>query len=173
MNKNIVPILAILLILITGNGCITTSRIALTCDVNEDYLLTIPDSSQTVIVSKNNILADTLHNEVLGILFDRGHTIAVNDTVGKYIYTKGKLLGLATVQRMKIVTVDNMGNSKLSITAEWRPETDGAAVDQAMNLLPINADWQQAKWGINMAGVAFAECVALAKEIKGGEISFE
>lgn len=43
----------------------------------------------------------------------------------------------------------------------------------AMSGIPMQSDWATASWEINRLGMAFAESLAIAKEIKEGTITFE
>ena len=155
------------------SGCISYTRIGGVVGLSEEYLMEIPDSSKNVIVDKENITADSLFKEVRYILYLMDHEVAVEDPVGKYILTRPKVLGLDTEQRMKLIVVDNLGSSRLTISADWRGETDIHSVDQAMTGIPIEKDWDEARWGLNMSGVAFAECVAVGKQIQEGKVSFK
>jgi hypothetical protein len=154
-------------------SCISVSHISTTSGVKEDYLSDIPKEAKVVIIDKNNISADSLYEEVYTVLLSRGHRILKDDKERHYITTEGKDVGQSTLQRMTVVITENENSSKLKITTEWKGGTEASAMATAMSGIPIQSDWALAKWEINRLGIAFAESVAIANEIKGGNISYE
>jgi hypothetical protein len=154
-------------------GCISVSHISTTSGVKEEYLSNVPKGAEVVIVNKNNISADSLYEEVYTILLSRGHRILKDDKERHYITTEGKDVGQSTLQRMTLVITEKENSSQLRITTEWKGGTEASAMATAMSGIPIQSDWSLAKWEINRLGIAFAESVAIANEIKDGKISYE
>lgn len=154
-------------------GCISVSHISVTSGVPMDNLREIPIGSRTVFVDKTNISADKLYEEVYTILLSRGHRILKDDKERLYITTEGKDVGQSTLQRMTIVITEQDSNSQLKITTEWKGGTEASAAASAMSGVAVHSNWAMAKWEINRLGIAFAESVAIAKEIKNGIISFD
>ncbi len=154
-------------------SCVSVSHISSTSGVRAEYLKNIPKGAEVVIVDKNNISADSLYEEVYTILLTRGHRILKDDKNRHYITTEGKDVGQSTLQRMVIVITENENSSKLKITTEWKAGTEASAMASSMSSIPIQSDWSFAKWQIDRLGIAFAESVAIANEIKGGKISYE
>lgn len=154
-------------------SCISISQISTTSGVNEEYLSNIPKGARIVVVDKKNISTDSLYEEVYAILLFRGHRILKDDKEKHYITTDGKDVGQSTLQRMTLITSKKENGSQLKITTEWKGGTEASAAATAISGIHIQADWFLAKWEISRLGIAFAESVSIAKEIKDRIVTYE
>ncbi|MFO8128582.1 MAG: hypothetical protein R6T99_01610 [Bacteroidales bacterium] len=154
-------------------GCIGVSHISQTSGVSIGYLAYIPENAKFVILDKDNISADSLYEEVYVVLLSRGHRIFKDDKERHYITTEGKDLGQSTLQRMTIVVTEKENGSQLKIATEWKGGTQASITATAISGIPVNPDWEVAKWVTGRQGIAFAESVAIVSEIQGGSISYE
>lgn len=159
------------LVLFLLTSCVSMSHITETSGLNEDFLKEIPKEAKVVIIQKN-ISADKLYDEVYTILLSRNHRIAKDNNETHYITTEGKDVGLDTFQRMNIFITESGGMSIMKITAEWKPTVKTTDIVSAM-AGRSNKSWIVAKWSTDRHGIAFAESVAIAKEIRDGYISYE
>lgn len=166
-------LLAFVLLFSLMQACISVSQISATSGLEEEYLRNIPQYARIVYVEKNNITPDDLYEEVYTILLLRGHRILKDDKARHYITTEGKDIGQSTLQRMTLVVIEEENGSKVKISTEWKGGTEANATATAISGMPVESDWGMARWESSRLGIAFAESVAIAKEIKNGEISFE
>lgn len=164
----LIPLLAI-----TMTGCISVATISTTSGLNSGNLSGIPADSEIVIVEKENSTADVLFEEVITILLSKGHRIDRDDKKRYYITTEEKNVGKSTLQRMTLVIHETDNKAVLRITTEWKEVTEAIVMLSATFGVTAQSQWSGAKWKINRLGIAFAESVAIASEIKNGVISYE
>lgn len=96
-----------------------------------------------------------------------------DDKQRHYITAEGKDIGTSTTQRMTIVVTQKDNNSQVKIASEWKAGTVATITAIAASGIPFTTDWMTTKWEIDRLGVAFAECVKIASQIKNGNISYE
>ena len=154
-------------------GCLSVSHISATSGVKEDSLTNIPKGAKVVIVEKKNVSADSLYEELVTILLSRGHRLFKDDKERHYLTTEGKDVGQSTLQRMTVVVTGKENSSQLKITTEWKAGAEASMMATAMSGIPMQSEWAIAMWGISRLGIAFAESVAIANEIKNGHIFYE
>lgn len=169
-NKVLFVIVTVITFMMTS--CIGVSHISTTSGVDEESLNSVPVGARTILVEKN-VTADILYEEVFNILLSRGHRIMKDDKERHYITTEGKDVGQSTLQRMTLLIIENGNSSQLKITTEWKGGTDASMMASSMSGIAIQSDWAIATWEINRLGIAFAESIAIAKEIKNGNIKYE
>lgn len=170
--RNAILIFMIIIILLLS-GCIGISTISKTSGINIGQLNSIPAKSKIVLVSKANTSADSLYDELFSILLSRSHRIYKDDKTRHYITTEGKDVGESTLQRMTIVITETESSSRAKITTEWKAGADAAALGSAISGIAYQAGWAQVYWEASRLGIAFAESVAIAIEIKEGKVSYE
>lgn len=153
-------------------GCISTSHIATTSGVKESQLKDIPKGAKDVIIEKD-VSADELYEAIYSALLLRGHRISKEDKGRHYITTEGKDIGESTLQRSTIAITEENGIAKATIRTEWKAGTEAAMGASMFAGVAVFADWTQAKWESGRPGIAFAESVSVANEVKDGRISFK
>ncbi|HBG42052.1 MAG TPA: hypothetical protein DDW85_11690 [Porphyromonadaceae bacterium] len=164
--------LSIALYAISMLGCISTSHIAQTSGLSELKLKSIPDGAKEVIIIKN-IPADDLYEEIMYTLITRGHRISKGDKEMKYVVTEGKDVGQSTLQRLTAFVTEKEGVSTAVIKSEWKAGTEASMGASMFAGFGISVDWAKAEWKTGRPGIAFAESVAIANEIKDSEVTFK
>lgn len=154
-------------------SCIAISNISTISGVPEASLQNIPKGANIIIIDVPGSSIDDLYEEVISILLSRGHRISKEDKERHYINTEGKDVGQSTLQRMTLVFTEVESKSRLKITTEWKGGTEATTMATAMSGIPIQSDWAAARWEIDRRGIAFAESVAIAKEISNEIITYE
>lgn len=154
-------------------SCMGVSHISSSSGLEENSLSQIPKGTKIIYVEKDNALINEYYEEILNILMSRGHRIMKEDKERHYVTTEGKDVGQSTLQRMTLFITKNNNNCILKITTEWKAGTEATIMATAMSGIPMQSDWATASWEINRLGMAFAESLAIAKEIKEGTITFE
>lgn len=149
-------------------SCLSMSHITTTSGLDESSLKDIPKEAKVVVVQKN-IPVDKLYEEVYTVLLTRNHRIAKDDKKRHYITTEGKDVGQDTYQRVIVAIIEKGNTSTMRITTEWKASSNMAQIAG----MTLSQDWATAKWEVSRLGLAFAESVAIAREIKGGRISYE
>jgi len=169
--KSIIYLPVITLFVMTS--CMGVSHISSSSGLDESSLNQIPKGTKIIYVEKNNALIDEYYEDILNVLMSRGHRIMKEDKERHYVTTEGKDIGQSTLQRMTLFITQNKNNCILKITTEWKAGTEATAMATAMSGIPMQSDWAIATWEISRLGMAFAESLAIAKEIKEGIITFE
>ncbi len=169
MKKYIIILLISVLIPFILNSCVSIPAISKTSGVNQSYLNKLPKGVQYVFIEKETPM-DELHGEIVNELINRGHRIQVNDTDLKYITTEGTDVGQSTLQRMVIKTTSEGNLSTSKIITEWMPGTSATTGASAASGIDINPQWAKAKWEVSRLGIAFAESLAIGKEIPDARV---
>jgi hypothetical protein len=173
MNKKTSLISLPIIILLVITGCMGVSHISTSSGIDTGSLNQIPKGSKVIFAEKKDISINDYYEEVLKILMLRGHRILKEDKQRYYITTEGKDVGQSTLQRMTLFITSENNSCILKINTEWKGGTEAAAMATAMSGIPVHSDWAIASWEINRLGMAFAESLAIAKEINNAEIFFE
>lgn len=163
------PIIALFVI----TGCLGVSQISASSGLGEGSLKGIPTGAKIIYVEKKNASINEYYEEVLSILMSRGHRIMKEDKERHYITTEGRDIGQSTLQRMTLFITEKNNSCILKITTEWKAGAEATAMASAMGGVSMQSEWATASWEINRLGMAFAESLAVAKEIKDGIITYE
>jgi hypothetical protein len=173
MNKNLSLIGLPIIILFVMTSCLGISLISSSSGLDEGSLNKIPTGVKIIYVEKKNASISEYYEDVISILMSRGHRIMKEDKERHYVTTEGRDIGQSTLQRMTLFITEKNNSCILKITTEWKAGTEATAMASAMGGIPMQSEWSTASWEINRLGMAFAESLAIAKEIKEGIITYE
>jgi len=154
-------------------ACISTLTISNTSGLSQEEIDQIPKGASKVIVKMHGVTPDALYNDIYAALIKRGHRVMKSDKEHHYITTEGKDIGESTMQRMTIVITNESDYCQAIITSEWKAGSQSATTASMIAGMPITNEWGRVVFEVNRMGIAFAECVAVAREIPGAIISYD
>jgi len=154
-------------------SCASNQTLSDTSGLPIEVIENIPLGAKSILINKDNVSADSLYEEIYFALLKRNHRIFKDDKQRHYLTTEGKDVGQSTLQRMTIFINEKENGSEGKITVEWKPGMEATTFASGMSGLQVNSDWGQAYYAIDRLGIAFAEGVAVAREVNNGVITYE
>jgi len=170
-KKSVLVVITLLVFLMAGCHC--TSEVAKTSDPKTDYLKKIPHLANRIYVTKPDVTADNLCDELLNILATRNHMTVVVDKEKHSIITETKDVGHSTLQRMRFDIRDNGNGAQIMITTEWRSGSKAVGFAFPVAGFSLQENWAPTQWEKNRLGLAFAESAAVANDFKNSNVTYD
>ena len=153
-------------------GCQSTSKISGSADLKADYLKNIPHLANRIYITKHNMSADKMCDELKNILISRDHMTVIFDKERRVITTETKDLGYSTLQRMTFTIKEKGADSQVSIITEWKSGSKAKGFVFPVAAYALQSNWAPVQWEKNRLGIAFTESAAIANEIVNGIVSY-